>query len=69
MRRVFFTPQIIINRIMTDVVQMISQISTRIVDRSTDHILHIALFVIFIRLLYQIIGLVQLQAKVLFTCL
>ena len=44
MRRVFFTPQIIINRIMTDIVQMISQISTSIVDRSTDHILHIALF-------------------------
>ncbi len=44
MRRMFFTPQIIINRIMTDIVQMISQISTSIVDRSTDHILDIALF-------------------------
>jgi len=43
MRRVFFTPQIIINRIMTDIVQMISQISTSIVDRSTNDVLHITL--------------------------
>ena len=45
MRRVFFTPQIIINRITTDIIKMISQISKSIVDRSTDdNAFRIALF-------------------------
>ena len=43
MGRMFFMQQIIINRIMADIVQMISQIGARIINWSTDDVLYITL--------------------------
>ncbi len=43
MGRMVFTPQIIINRIMTDAFQMTSPIGARIINWSTDYVLHITL--------------------------